>query len=58
LRGALEAGGRLILAGLLDTQADKVAAAYRRQGLMMSFTVPRGDWPTLAMRKRKALGWR
>jgi ribosomal protein L11 methyltransferase len=55
---ALEAGGRLILAGLLDTQADKVAAAYRRQGLMMSFTVPRGDWPTLAMRKRKALGWR
>jgi ribosomal protein L11 methyltransferase len=56
--GALEAGGRLILAGLLDTQADKVAAAYRRQGLMMSFTVPRGDWPTLTMRKRKALGWR
>jgi ribosomal protein L11 methyltransferase len=56
--GALEAGGRLILAGLLDTQADKVAAAYRRQGLMMSFTVPRGDWPTVAMRKRKALGWR
>ena len=55
---ALEAGGRLILAGLLDSQADKVAAAYRRQGLMMSFSVPRGEWPTLAMRKRKALGWR
>jgi ribosomal protein L11 methyltransferase len=58
IASALEAGGRLILAGLLDTQADKVAAAYRRQGLMMSFTVPRGDWPTVAMRKRKALGWR
>ncbi len=56
--GALEAGGRLILAGLLDSQADAVAAAYRRQGLMLSFTLPRGDWPTLAMRKRKALGWR
>ncbi len=56
--GALEPGGRLILAGLLDRQAEAVAAAYRRQGLMMSFTVPRGDWPTLAMRKRKALGWR
>ena len=55
---AMEAGGRLILAGLLDTQADQVAAAYRRQGLMLSFTLPRGDWPTLAMRKRKALGWR
>ena len=56
--GAMEAGGRLILAGLLDSQADAVAAAYRCQGLMLSFTLPRGDWPTLAMRKRKALGWR
>lgn len=56
--GAMEAGGRLILAGLLDSQADAVAAAYRRQGLMLSFTLSRGDWPTLAMRKRKALGWR
>jgi ribosomal protein L11 methyltransferase len=56
--GALEAGGRLILAGLLDHQADKVAAAYRKQGLMMSFRIIRGDWPTLIMRKRKALGWR
>jgi ribosomal protein L11 methyltransferase len=55
---ALEAGGRLILAGLLDHQADKVAAAYRRQGLMMSFSIVRGDWPTLVMRKRRALGWR
>ncbi len=58
IAAALEAGGRLILAGLLDSQADSVAAAYRRQGLMLSFTIPRGDWPTLAMRKRKALGWR
>lgn len=55
---ALEAGGRLVLAGLLDHQADKVAAAYRRQGLMMSFSVVRGEWPTLVMRKRRALGWR
>jgi ribosomal protein L11 methyltransferase len=55
---ALAPGGRLLLAGLLDSQADKVAAAYRRQGLMMSFRVEHGEWPTLAMRKRKALGWR
>jgi ribosomal protein L11 methyltransferase len=54
---ALDAGGRLILAGLLDTQAEKVAAAYRRQGLMASFEIVRGDWPTLVMRKRRALGW-
>ena len=55
---ALEAGGRLVLAGLLDHQAEKVATAYRRQGLMMSFRIIRGEWPTLVMRKRKALGWR
>ncbi|MDP8912513.1 MAG: 50S ribosomal protein L11 methyltransferase [Pseudomonadota bacterium] len=55
---ALQAGGRLILAGLLDSQAEKVAAAYRRQGLMASFSIERGDWPTLVMRKRRSLGWR
>jgi ribosomal protein L11 methyltransferase len=50
---ALEAGGRLILAGLLDHQAEAVASAYRRQGLMPSFRIVRGDWPTLVMRKRR-----
>lgn len=56
--GALQPGGRLILAGLLASQADRVAAAYRRQGLMLNFAIARGDWPTLVMRKRKSLGWR
>ena len=51
---AIAPGGRLILAGLLDHQAAKVAAAYRRQGLMLSFTERRGEWPTLVMRKRRA----
>lgn len=55
---ALQPGGRLMLAGLLDHQADAVAAAYRRQGLMLSSSIVRGDWPTLVMRKRKSLGWR
>ncbi len=55
---ALQAGGRLMLAGLLETQAETVAAAYRRQGLMASFSIVRGDWPTLVMRKRRSLGWR
>jgi len=55
---ALAPGGRLILAGLLDHQAEKVAASYRRQGLMLSSRIVRGEWPTLVMRKRKALGWR
>ena len=55
---ALEPGGRLILAGLLESQAEPVAAAYRRHGLMLSTQIARGEWPTLVMRKRKALGWR
>src|SRR3954468_24518836 len=54
----LAPGGRLVLAGLLDHQADTVAAAYRRQGLMLASRADRGEWPTLVMRKRKALGWR
>ena len=58
IAAALEAGGRLILAGLLGNQAEAVAAAYRRQGLMVGFTVERGDWPTLVVRKRRSLGWR
>jgi ribosomal protein L11 methyltransferase len=48
----LAPGGRLVLAGLLDHQADRVAGAYRRQGLMPSFSVVRGSWPTLVLRKR------
>jgi len=50
---ALEPGGRLILAGLLDHQAARVASAYRREGLMLSSTIERGEWPTLVMRKRR-----
>jgi ribosomal protein L11 methyltransferase len=34
IAGALEPGGRLILAGLLARQADAVTAAYRRQQMM------------------------
>ena len=55
---ALEAGGRLILAGLLDSQQEKVATAYRRQGLVGSFNIVRGEWPAVVMRKRRSLGWR
>ena len=51
IAAALQSGGRLMLAGLLDSQAENVAAAYRREGLVESFSVVRGDWPTLVMRK-------
>ena len=58
LAGALAPGGRLILAGLLDHQADGVTAAYRRHGMMAGAPIRRGDWPTLLLRKRKSTGWR
>jgi ribosomal protein L11 methyltransferase len=51
---AIAPGGRLILAGLLDHQAAAVAAAYRRQGMMLTGRVEHGEWPTLVMRKRRA----
>ncbi len=49
--GSLAPGGYLMLAGLLDHQAETVAAAYRREGLEPGFSIVRGDWPTLVMRK-------
>ena len=43
---ALTPGGTIILAGLLDTQADAVVAAYEKLGLVLrerGF----GEWPVL-----------
>ena len=53
LSSALSPGGRLILAGLLDRQAEAVSGAYRRQGLMLVESEAMGDWPTLVLRKRR-----
>ncbi|HLO20671.1 MAG TPA: 50S ribosomal protein L11 methyltransferase [Sphingomicrobium sp.] len=44
--GSLTKGGNVVLAGLLDTQADQVAGAYEAQGLTIhdgGF----GEWPVL-----------
>lgn len=49
---ALLPGGSLILAGLLDHQADRVARAYRRQHMRLAETIVLGDWPTLRLVKR------
>lgn len=62
--GAIVAeGGTLILAGLLEGQADAVIAAYRVQGLRLVDRLETGDdngrhWPTLRLRKRPAIGWK
>lgn len=53
---ALAEGGTLLLAGLLDTQAEAVAAAYRRQGLRLAGRTDRGHWPTLRLVKRRRYG--
>ena len=53
IAGALAPGGRLILAGLLDRQAERVARAYRRHRLMPAGRIERGGWPTLVLRKAR-----
>ncbi len=50
---ALGPGGHLILAGLLDHQAERVADSYRAEGLRLAGVIKRGDWPALIMRKRR-----
>lgn len=51
-------GGSLILAGLLNTQADAVLRAYRRQGFRLEKRVHCGDWPCLWLVKRRAYSWK
>lgn len=57
IAAALAEGGTLVLAGLLETQAERVAHAYRRQGLRLAGKSPMGEWPALRLRKRSRYGW-
>ena len=43
--------GTLLLAGLLDTQADAVTRAYKREGMML-MERSGGEWPVLRLRAR------
>ncbi|HET9812701.1 MAG TPA: 50S ribosomal protein L11 methyltransferase [Sphingomicrobium sp.] len=47
---ALAPGGAIVLAGLLDSQAEAVAAAYQAQGLSLNegLSLP-GEWPVLVL---------
>ena len=47
----LAPGGTIILAGLLDTQADVVAKAYQDKGLSLA-RPPSGEWPVLTLHRR------
>jgi ribosomal protein L11 methyltransferase len=52
---ALAPGGTIILAGLLDTQADAVTAAYERLGLTCR-AQGSGEWPVLVLGSRPPVG--
>jgi ribosomal protein L11 methyltransferase len=58
LCATVEEGGTIILAGLLNEQADAVLAAYRAQGMRLAQRTDNGDWPTLRLRKRPRMAWR
>lgn len=46
------AGTQVVLAGLLNTQADAVARAYRRQHFRLASRLVLGDWTILRLRMR------
>lgn len=50
MRRHLAPGGSLILSGILDSQRDKVVAAYRTQGLFHQRTLHREGWVTLHLK--------
>ena len=47
--GALAPGGTIVLAGLLETQAEGVARAYEKQGLALAERGS-GEWPVLVLK--------
>jgi ribosomal protein L11 methyltransferase len=57
LSAILAEGGTLILAGLLEKQAQSVAAAYRVCGLRLVERRNTGNWPCLRLVKRPRFGW-
>jgi ribosomal protein L11 methyltransferase len=51
-------GSRLVLAGLLATQAEAVMRTYRRQGFRVTSRRDLGDWTILTLRYRARFGAR
>ena len=51
IAAALAPGGVVVLAGLLDSQVRRVSRAYAARGLVAQAQHPRGEWPTLVLRK-------
>lgn len=53
LATGLAPGGRVVLAGLLATQARRVLAAHRRHGLVLERMTTEDGWASLTLHKRK-----
>lgn len=51
IAGVLAPGGRVILSGLLSSQANAAIAAYRAQGLRLLHRIELEGWTTLIMRR-------
>lgn len=51
---AVEPGGNVLLAGLLETQEAAVRRAYRRAGFRLAARKVNGDWSILWLRRRSA----
>ena len=49
--GSLEAGGYLILSGILNEQADEIIEVYARSGANLHFREEIGEWTSLTLRK-------
>lgn len=58
LTAILRDGGTLLLAGLLKSQQDLVAKAYRAQGMRLAECRDNGDWPCLRLVKRHRPAWK
>lgn len=50
----LKAGGHVVLAGLLETQADMVISAWQAQGLKLLKKALHGEWTVLLLQKPEA----
>ena len=53
---ALQPGGHLVLAGLLETQEAAVRQSCRRAGMRIAARLVNGDWSILWLRKRRGHG--
>ena len=54
ITSCLAEGGRLLLSGVLDSQAEQVAAAYQAQGLTLDGVVRRAEWVRIDLSRRSS----